>query len=468
MPIIKREESEINILPAFFLTLIVGGASCSPMDIMEKIASLAKRRGFVFQSSEIYGGLNGFWDYGPMGCELKNRIKNFWWQRNVRERHDVEGLDTSIIAHPMTWVASGHVSHFSDPMVDCKGCKRRFRLDEIAPGSEGKLTTCPECGGVLTDPKQFNLMFKTFVGAVENESSQAYLRPETCQSIFTQFKNVLVSSRQKIPFGIAQIGKSFRNEITPRNFIFRSREFEQMEMEFFIHPKENKKWFQYWLDHRMQWFYDLGIRKDKLRLRPHAKDELAHYAQGCSDVEYEFPFGWSELEGIADRGNYDLSQHINTSKKDLSYFDDETKEKYVPAVIEISLGVDRTFLTILCDAYHEEEVNGELRTVMRFAPHMAPYTAAFFPLSKKLEEPVQKLEMELRKEFATDFDGVGSIGKRYRRHDEIGTPFCITYDFQSEEDKKVTVRHRDSMRQDRIAMDQVSAYLKEHRVKNSS
>ena len=347
-------------------------------------------------------------------------------------------------------------------MVDCKKCKRRFREDDVP--EKGK---CPECGGELTEPRQFNLMFKTTIGAREDASAVAYLRPETCQSIFTQFKNVLVTSRQKIPFGIAQIGKSFRNEIAPRNFIFRSREFEQMEMEFFCKPEEaeGQKWYAYWKEERMKWFEGLGVRKEKLRFREHRKDELAHYAKSCVDVEYEFPMGWSELEGIADRSNYDLSQHMKFSKKDLSYFDDETKEKYVPAVVECSVGVDRTFLCVLCDAYDKDVVDGEERVILHFAPHIAPFQVAVFPLSRKLNEPARKIEHGLRKSFASDFDDVGSIGKRYRRHDEIGTPFCITYDFQSEEDHQVTVRHRDTAKQDRIAVDQVGKFLEDHGLK---
>ncbi len=444
---------------------------------MEQLVSLAKRRGFVFQSSEIYGGINGFWDYGPWGIELRNNLKNFWWKKIVGLRDDVVGVDTSIICHPKTWEASGHVSCFSDPMVDCKVCKGRFRADQIesSPCLKKPSLTVSDCAvakkgeGELTEIRQFNLMFQTYVGAVKDESAIAYLRPETCQSIFTNFKNIQTVSRQKIPFGIAQIGKSFRNEITPRNFIFRSREFEQMEMEFFIHPAEaeGEKWYQYWTQERFQWFVDLGIKREKLRLREHAKDELAHYAKGCTDVEYQFPFGWSELEGIANRSNYDLSQHSKASGKDLSFFDDEKKEKYIPAVIETSLGVDRTFLTVFSDAYREEKVvsedgkGEEERIVLGFAPHIAPCKAAVFPLSKKLAEPAQKLEKALRKYWKTDYDESGSIGKRYRRHDEIGTPFCITYDFESEQDQKVTIRHRDSMQQDRIAMDQLKNYLEE-------
>lgn len=433
---------------------------------MENIISLAKRRGFVFQSSEIYGGINGFWDYGPVGVLLRRNIKNFWWQELVTKRRDIVGLDTTIIAHPQTWKASGHVDSFSDPMIDCKTCKGRFRADHIndlaCPQKKGKNPT--ECGGELTEPRAFNLMFQTYVGPLEDASSKAYLRPETCQSIFTQFKNVVTTSRQKIPFGIAQIGKSFRNEITPRNFIFRSREFEQMELEFFIRPEdgEAQKWYEYWQDARLQWFLDLGVQKSNLRLRPHDPDELAHYAKGCVDIEYQFPMGFSELEGIANRSNYDLNQHIKISKKDLSYFDQEHNQSYVPAVIECSLGVDRTFLTLLCDAYCEEEVEGDQkRTVLKLDPKIAPYQVAVFPLSKKLSEPALKIEADLRLAgFSTDYDDSGSIGKRYRRHDEIGTPFGVTFDFESEQDQKVTIRNRDSMTQERVSIDKISTYLK--------
>ncbi|MBI2336451.1 MAG: glycine--tRNA ligase [Deltaproteobacteria bacterium] len=439
---------------------------------MEKIVSLAKRRGFIFQSSEIYGGINGFWDYGPVGVELKNNIKSFWWNRIVRGREDVVGVDTSIICHPRTWEASGHVECFSDPMVDCRVCKGRFREDQLndTPCPKRLSLSVTQCAkekkgeGDLTESRAFNLMFQTYVGAVRDESSIAYLRPETCQAIFTNFKNIQNVSRKKIPFGIAQIGKSFRNEITPRNFIFRSREFEQMEMEYFISPEEKvgEEYYQYWVKERRQWFLDLGIKQENLRTREHDKNELAHYAKGCTDIEYEFPFGVSELEGIANRSNYDLNQHIKFSGKDLSYFNDETKQKYVPAVIETSVGVDRTFLTVLCDAYHEDEIDGEARVVLRFAPHIAPVKVAVFPLSRKLAEPTLKIQQSLKKHFTTDYDDVGSIGKRYRRHDEIGTPYCVTYDFQSEEDKKVTVRHRDTTQQDRISIDQLHHYLLDH------
>jgi len=427
---------------------------------MDVLVSLCKRRGFIFQSSEIYGGINGFWDFGPVGCELKRRIKDSWWRRMVQERDDVVGLDTTIIAHPQTWIASGHVESFNDPMVDCKSCKRRFRLDELPAGAGGgPPKKCPECGGELTDAREFNLMFQTFVGATQDNQSIAYLRPETCQSIFTQFKNVQMSSRMKVPFGIAQIGKAFRNEITPRNFIFRSREFEQMELEFFCHESEAEKWFEFWVDDRHEWFKSIGIKDEKLRIRPHVHAELAHYAKACMDVEYEMPFGWSEMEGIANRTDYDLSNHMRESGKDLTYFDDARKEKYVPHVIETSVGVDRTALAVLADAYREEEVRGEKRVVMGFHHTVAPVQVGVLPLSGKLKGPAQKLEKELRRHFMTEYDDAGSIGKRYRRHDEIGTPFCVTYDFDSENDTAVTVRDRDSMEQDRVSIDKLVEYL---------
>lgn len=426
---------------------------------METLVSLCKRRGLIFQSSEIYGGINGFWDFGPVGVELKRRVKDHWWRTMVQSREDVVGIDTSIICHPQTWIASGHVDSFSDPMVDCKQCKKRFRVDHLENPDSKK---CPECGGELTDAKEFNLMFQTYVGASTDSSSVAYLRPETCQSIFTDFKTVQTVSRMKVPFGIAQIGKAFRNEITPRNFIFRSREFEQMEMEFFCHESEAEKWHEYWIQERFNWFEAVGISKESLRLRPHEQDELAHYARGCTDVEFMMPFGWSEMEGIANRTNYDLSRHMEISGKDMSYFDDARKEKYVPHVIESSVGVDRTCLAILADAYHEEEVKGEKRVVLRFDPKVAPYQVAVFPLSKKLSEPTKKISDRLCLEFATSFDIKDSIGRRYRRHDEIGTPFCVTYDFDSEKDQQVTVRNRDTMSQERIAIDQLSHYLRSH------
>jgi glycyl-tRNA synthetase len=423
---------------------------------METLASLCKRRGIIFQSSEIYGGINGFWDYGPIGAELRRRIKDSWWRRMVQSREDVVGLDTTIVAHPQTWVASGHVKSFSDPMVDCKGCKRRFRGDDI--DGSGK---CPECQAELTEVRQFNLMFQTNVGAAVDAASVAYLRPETCQSIFTQFRNVLATSRQKVPFGIAQVGKAFRNEITPRNFIFRSREFEQMELEFFCHPDESKKWHEFWVSDRQAWFHDIGVRPEALRLRPHESHELAHYANACTDIEFEMPFGWSEMEGIADRGTYDLTQHSNSSGTTLEYFDQPNNTRFVPAVVECSIGVDRTLLALLVDAYREEDVKGEKRVVLGFKPAMAPVQVAVMPLSQKLKEAPLKIAQHLRKWFATECDVAGSIGRRYRRQDEIGTPFCVTYDFQSEEDQSVTIRHRDTMAQDRVAIDQLPQYLEQ-------
>ena len=427
---------------------------------MDILVSLCKRRGFIFQSSEIYGGINGFWDFGPVGCEFKRRIKDSWWKRMVQERDDMVGVDTSIIAHPQTWIASGHVDNFNDPMVDCKSCKRRFRADDILAEEEGT-RRCPECGGELTDAREFNLMFQTHVGATVDSASLAYLRPETCQSIFTQFKNVQMVSRKKIPFGIAQIGKAFRNEITPRNFIFRSREFEQMEVEFFCHRDEADKWYKYWTRERMDWFLAIGISKKNLRFRPHDRVELAHYAQSCIDIEFQMPFGWSELEGIANRADYDLKQHMKVSGKDMTYFNEASKERFIPYVVETSLGVDRTALAVLVDAYREEEVRGEKRVVMGFNPSIAPVQVGVLPLSTKLKEPAKKIELGLKRHFVSEYDESGSIGRRYRRHDEIGTPFCVTYDFDSEQDHAVTVRDRDSMQQDRIPIDRVPEYLRD-------
>ncbi len=420
---------------------------------MEKIVSLCKRRGFIFQSSEVYGGLNSCWDYGPLGVELKKNVKEQWWKENVHARNDMVGLDASILMHPSVWKSSGHLENFSDPMVDCKECKKRFRTDHLTTEN------CPECGGEFTESREFNLMFKTFLGPVENDSSIAYLRPETAQGIFVNFKNVQSTSRLKPPFGIAQIGKAFRNEITPGNFTFRTREFEQMEIEFFVKPGEDDTWYEYWKEKRFQWYISNGIKEENLRLRTHETDELAHYAKGCADVEYLFPFGWSELEGIANRTDYDLSQHMNGSNKDLKYFDAQTKEHYIPYVIEPSAGADRGTLAFLCDAYDEEEE----RTVMRFHPRIAPIKAAVFPLTKKdgLPERAQAMAQELRRRFNVDFDLTGSIGKRYRRHDEAGTPFCITVDHQSLEDDTVTIRERDSMEQKRVKEKEVVAFLED-------
>jgi len=428
----------------------------TPEEKMSELTALAKRRGIIFQGSEIYGGLNGFWDYGPVGVELKRRIIDFWWDEMVRKREDVVGIDSAIIMHPDVWKASGHTDQFFDLMRECDSCKKRFRADKV----EGD--TCPECGGKLGVPRQFDLMFKTYVGAEASSQSIAYLRPETAQGIFINFKNIVSTSRMKIPFGIAQIGKSFRNEVTPRNFIFRSREFEQMELEYFVNPKDEKDWFSYWVEERFRWYLELGIKKENLRLRSHEREELAHYAISCTDVEYLFPFGWQELEGIADRGDFDLSQHIKYSKKDLSYFDEATKEKFIPKVIEASAGVDRTLLTVLVDAFRIEILpNGEERRVLGLSPRVAPVEVAVFPLVRKLSEPAKGLASELKKHFTVFYDEKGAIGKLYRRQDEIGTPYCITFDFQSLEDNQVTVRDRDTMLQDRIAIDSLISYLRE-------
>jgi glycyl-tRNA synthetase (EC 6.1.1.14) len=422
---------------------------------MEKIVSLCKRRGFVFPSSEIYGGLGSCWDYGPMGVEFKRNVKDAWWRAIVQERDDVVGIDTSIMMHPDVWAASGHINSFTDPLVECKSCHLRWRATEIAsePGSlamaNGK---CPKCGGELTKPRMFNLMFKTFMGPVEEEASTIYLRPETAQGMFVNFENVVATSRKKLPLGIAQIGKSFRNEITPGNFIFRTREFEHMELEYFVKPGTDEAWFDYWVKERFDWYIKLGMRKENLRLRQHAKDELAHYAKDCYDVEYLFPMGWSELEGIANRGDYDLTQHAKHSGKDLSYYDGESGERYIPYVIEPSAGVDRTVLALLIDAYHEEVVEGETRVLLRFQPSLAPMKVAVLPLSRN--ERLAPLSKEVYKRlcpsFMTCYDDSQSIGRRYRRQDEIGTPFCVTIDFQSLEDNQVTIRDRDSLAQIRV------------------
>ncbi len=425
----------------------------APVD-MEKIVSLCKRRGFIFQSSEIYGGLGSCWDYGPLGAELKRNIKEAWWKSVVQERDDIVGLDASILMHPQTWVASGHVQGFADPLVECKSCHLRFRADEVK-------SRCPSCEGELTEPRMFNLMFKTFMGPVEDEASIVYLRPETAQGIFVNFQNVLSSSRKKLPFGVAQIGKAFRNEITTGNFIFRSREFEQMEIEFFVKPGTDEEWFKYWLEERFNWYVKLGIKKDHLRLRQHAKDELAHYALDCYDIEYLFPMGWAELEGIANRGSFDLVQHGKYSGKDMSYFNEETEEHIVPYIIEPSAGVDRSTLAFLLDAYDEDVVEGETRVVLRFHPALAPIKVAVLPLSRneKLLPLAKEVYADLRRSFMTQYDDSQSIGRRYRRQDEIGTPFCITIDFQSLEDNQVTIRERDTTRQIRVPLAQLKATL---------
>jgi len=423
---------------------------------MEKLVSLCARRGFLFQSSEIYGGINGFWDYGPLGAELKQNLRARWWQFTVRERANVEGIDSAIVAHPRTWEASGHVESFTDPMVDCKNCKKRFRADQL--DDAGK---CSEGGAhEYTEARNFNLMLTTQVGAQEGNSQTAYLRPETCQPIFNDFKRVREGARQKLPFGIAQIGKAFRNEITPRNFTFRSREFEQAEMEFFCHPSQRDEWFDYWLAERLRFHEELGFSEGSLRTRPHAADELAHYCARAMDVEFLFPFGWQEIEGVHDRGDWDLSRHTEYSGKDLAVTDEETKEKFMPMCIETSVGVDRTTLALLVDAYCEEELEGgDTRVVMKFHPQLAPVTVGLLPLSKKLQEQVEPLERELRKRFSLQYDHSGNIGRRYRRQDEIGTPYCVTYDFESADDQKVTVRFRDSMAQERVPIEGVANFL---------
>ena len=426
---------------------------------IENIVSLCKRRGFIFQSSEIYGGLGSTWDYGPYGVEMKQKIKNFWWHDVVTSRENVVGMDAAILMHPKTWEASGHVSNFHDPLVDCKNCKARYRADHTDLNKP-----CKKCGIMdWTEPRQFNLMFKTFIGPVEDSGEIAYLRPETAQGIFVNFMNVQNTSRQKLPFGIAQLGKAFRNEITTGNFLFRTREFEQMELEFFIYPGENKKWLDYWCEERLIWFNKLGINPKKLRLRPHDEDELAHYSSACYDVEYEFPFGWSELEGIADRGSFDLDQHNEFSEKKQQYFDQQTNERVIPHVVESSAGVDRTFLTCLVDAYCEEEVRGEKRIVLKLDPKIAPITCAVLPLVKKdgLPEIAQKIVKDIREKFSALFDQGGSIGRRYRRQDEAGTPFGVTVDHQTIEDGTVTLRDRDTMEQIRIPGEKVLAELQD-------
>jgi glycyl-tRNA synthetase len=422
---------------------------------MEAVVSLCRRRAFIFQSSEIYGGLNGCWDYGPLGVELKRNIKEAWWKDTVMTREDVVGVDCSILMNPKVWEASGHTTSFSDPMVDCTQCRGRFRADHIV-GNQ-----CPTCGtkDKFTEVRHFNLMFKTYVGALEDGSSLTYLRPETCQGIFANFSNIVSTSRVKVPFGIAQIGKAFRNEINPRNFTFRSREFEQMELEFFVKPDKESaaQWYAYWKDQRYKWYLKYGMSSERLHLREHEKDELAHYAAGCADIEYDFPFGRAELEGIANRGDYDLKRHSEFSKKDQSYFDPETQTKFVPYVIEPSAGADRATLAFLVDAYVEEAE----RTVLRFDPRLAPIKAAIFPLVNKdgMPEIAEKIYHQLRKRWNVYFDDKGAVGRRYRRQDEAGTPFCITVDGESAAGQSVTVRERDSMAQQRVALSELESFL---------
>ncbi len=451
---------------------------------MEKILSLAKNRGFVFQGSEIYGGLANTWDYGPLGVELKNNIKKLWWKKFIQESPYNVGLDSAILMNPKTWEASGHVGNFSDPMLDCKECKARLRADKIIEEfyftkknediivdglpfeeleqiiAENNIP-CPECGNHnFTSIRQFNLMFKTSQGVIENSSNEIYLRPETAQGIFVNFKNVQRSMRKKLPFGIGQIGKSFRNEITPGNFIFRTREFEQMELEFFCEPGTELEWHKYWQDYCESWLLNLGLNKENIRLREHEKEELSHYSNATTDIEFRFPFGWGELWGIASRTDYDLKQHSEHSKVDLSYQDLITNEKYLAYCIEPSVGVDRVLLAFLCNSYKEEVLSeNDTRVVLTLHPALAPYKVAILPLSKKLSENALKLYSELSTEFMVDFDETGSIGKRYRRQDEIGTPLCITYDFESENDNMVTIRDRDTMEQIRIPISEVRDYI---------
>jgi glycyl-tRNA synthetase len=422
---------------------------------MAKLVSLSQRRGFIFPSSEIYGGLSSCWDYGPLGVELKRNIKQAWWRAVVQERDDIVGLDASILMHPRTWEASGHLDSFADPLVECKSCHLRWRSDDL------KGESCPSCGGELTEPRMFNLMFKTFMGPVEEESSTVYLRPETAQGMFVNFENVVNTTRKRLPFGIAQIGKAFRNEITTGNFIFRCREFEQMEIEFFVRPETDKQWFDYWVEERLNWYVKLGIKRENLKLRQHTKEELAHYARECYDIDYFFPMGWAELEGIANRGDFDLVQHSSFSGKSLAYYDEETKQHITPYIIEPSAGVDRTFLALLCDAYDEDIAEGEKRVVLHFHPDLAPIKVAVLPLSRRenLVALAKEVYADLHQHFMTQYDDAQSIGRRYRRQDEIGTPFCVTVDFQSLEDKQVTIRERDTLNQIRVPIAELKKTL---------
>jgi len=463
--------------------------------LIEKIISLCKRRGFIFPSSEIYGGIGGFYDFGPLGVELKNNIKKSWWKYMVQERSEVVGLDSSIIMNPRVWEASGHTQNFTDPLSECKNCHKRFRadhlveklkesgkLDEHGAFSEADLKDiskvisrikCPECGGELTLPRQFNLMLKTFIGPVEEEAAKVYLRPETAQGIFINYKNILDTQRVKVPFGIAQIGKAFRNEITPGNFIFRTREFEQMELEYFVQPDEDEKFFNYWVEERMKWYTKvLGIKRENLRIRPHEKEELAHYAKACADIEYNFPFGWSEIEGIANRQDFDLKQHQKFSGIDLTYFDDKNKKSYIPYVIEPSCGVERVLFAILCDAYQEIEggrtettkSTKESEVVLMLNKNLAPIKVAVLPLVKNRPELVKKAKEVydlLKPYFMCQYDEVGSIGRRYRRQDEIGTQFSLTCDFQTLEDDTLTIRDRDTMKQERVKIKDLVQIIKE-------
>ena len=446
------------------------------MKSMDSIVALCKGRGFIFPGSEIYGGLSNTWDYGPLGVEFKNNIKKLWMKKFVQESETNVGLDCAILMNPRVWEASGHVSGFSDPLMDCKECKTRYRADKLIEDAgfnpngmtseqmeefiKEKEISCPNCKAKnFTGIRKFNLMFKTFQGVTEDKKSEIFLRPETAQGIFINFSNVQRSMRKKVPFGIAQIGKSFRNEITPGNFTFRTREFEQMELEFFCKPGTDAQWFEFWKNFCENWLFSLGMSKENIRIRDHEKEELCHYSSATSDIEYLFPFGWGELWGIADRTDFDLKQHQKFSGKTVDYFDPETNERYIPYVIEPSLGADRVALAFLCDAYTEEEIEGEKRTVMKLHPALAPFKACVLPLSKKLSEKAKEVKKELSKCFMVDYDEAGSIGKRYRRQDEIGTPICITYDFESEEDGCVTVRDRDTMKQERIKIESLKDYI---------
>jgi glycyl-tRNA synthetase len=434
--------------------------------LMDALISLAKRRGIVFPSSEIYGGLRSSWDYGPLGVELKNNVKRAWWRSMVQLREDIVGLDAAIIMSPRVWEASGHVAGFSDPLVECLSCHQRFREDHLTVDQD-RGTVCPNCGSnQFTEPRQFNLMFKTHMGPVEDESSVAYLRPETAQGVFVDYRTIQQASRLKVPFGIAQVGKSFRNEITPSNFIFRTREFEQMEMEFFVEPGSDERWFEYWLQARLDWFLELGVRRENLRLRPHEPDELAHYAKAATDIEYEFPFGWAELEGVANRQDFDLRQHQEFSGEDLSYYEQENDRRYLPFVVEPALGVERAVLVFLLDAYRVDEApsaKGEMekRTMLALHRSLAPIKVAVLPLSRNeaLVPEAKRVHDLVKGRWMTSYDDAGAIGRRYRRQDEVGTPFCVTVDFDSINDRAVTVRDRDTMAQDRVSIDKLVDYL---------
>ena len=450
---------------------------------MEKIVALCKGRGFVYSGSEIYGGLANTWDYGPLGTELKNNVKKLWWKSFVQENPLNVGLDSAILMNPNVWVASGHVGGFSDPLMDCRSCKTRHRADKLIEQQTGQNPAgwsndemksfitdnsikCPDCGGSdFTDIRKFNLMFKTFQGVTEDAKNEIYMRPETAQGIFVNFANIQRTTRRKLPFGVCQIGKSFRNEITPGNFIFRTREFEQLEVEFFCKPGSNNRWFEYWKNFLKAWLLNMGLREESLRIRNHEQAELSHYSNATSDFEFLFPFGWGELWGLADRTDFDLNAHMKESGKSLEYFDPDTNERYIPHVVEPSLGVDRMMLSLICDAYDEEDVGSDgkadMRVVLRFHPAVAPFKACVLPLSKKLDEQATLIYHALQKHFMVDYDDSGSIGRRYRRQDEIGTPFCITYDFDSQQDGCVTVRDRDSMLQERIPTEKLVSYITE-------